>query len=64
MARQEDEGKPGDATNAAGHTMKDNRRASTNGDPGVPEKERKPGRLAALVSKLGLDAGTLIAMFK
>jgi hypothetical protein len=61
MARQEDEGKPSEATDPARHTMKDNRRASTND---APEEKSKPSRLAAVVSKLGLDAGTLITMLK
>ncbi|KAK4097486.1 hypothetical protein N658DRAFT_518600 [Parathielavia hyrcaniae] len=63
MSPQGHEAEPSEATDPT--TARDNRRRmSTNGDPDVPREEKKPSRLSALVSKLGLDAGTLKTMFK
>lgn len=62
MARQEE-----DRPNEAADGIRGN--STTNGDKrgaanGPEEVKKKPNRLAAVIAKLGLDAPTLITMFK
>lgn len=67
MARPDDEVEPNEATDGRRRanitTMGGSRRGSANGGEEQAEK-KKPNRLAALAAKWGLDAGTIIAMFK
>jgi hypothetical protein len=67
MAHQQDEeGQPSEAAdgirrdNTKGH----DRRGSTREGQDGPVEKKKPNRLAAVIAKLGLDAPTLITMFK
>lgn len=65
MAPREDEGQPSEATDGVSrNTMNGDRRASTNNAKDEPKEQKKPSTLAAIVAKLGLDAPTLITMFK
>ncbi|KAK4119617.1 hypothetical protein N657DRAFT_684256 [Parathielavia appendiculata] len=61
MARQGDVAEASEATTPI--TLKDKRRVSANGGSDVEEKT-KPSQLAALMSKLGLDVGTVKTMLK
>ncbi len=67
MARPHNEVEPNEASGGARrstiNTMSGSRRGSANGGEDQAEK-KKPNRLAALAAKLGLDAGTIIAMIK
>lgn len=46
-------------------TRDDGRGTGTNNQgQDAPAEEKKPNRLAAIITKLGLDAPTLITMFK
>jgi hypothetical protein len=66
MARPDGESEPNEAmdgTRIATNTSGSRRRVGTN-QGGAPAEEKKPNRLAALVAKLGIDAGIIIIMFK
>ena len=66
MARLDDEVELNEATDGTRRatitTTGGSRWGSANGDEQAEKK--KPNRLAALADKLGLDAGTIIAMIK
>ncbi len=65
MARPDGESEPTETTRGTriATNMTGNRRGSAS-EGVVPAEEKKPSRLTAFVAKLGLDAGTLITMFK
>ena len=69
MAHQGDEqGQPSEAAEGMRrnntNTRTHDRRGSTREGQDGPVEKKKPNRLAAVIAKLGLDAPTLITMFK
>ncbi|KAK4043842.1 hypothetical protein C8A01DRAFT_43220 [Parachaetomium inaequale] len=67
MAHQDDEeGQPSEAADGMrrANTRGHDRRGSTREGQDGQAEEKKPNRLAAVIAKLGLDAPTLITMFK
>jgi hypothetical protein len=68
MASQENGGQPSEAADGTKKdtTRDDDGKGGSAKDQGqdAPAEEKKPNRLAAVIAKLGLDAPTLITMFK
>lgn len=64
MAYQELNGQPSSVPDPRRNTMNGTGEGDTGGSRGAPGAQKKPNRLAALFDKLGLDAPTLIVMFK
>ncbi|KAH6627549.1 hypothetical protein F5144DRAFT_603805 [Chaetomium tenue] len=64
MASQEHRGQSSEAMDEMRRaaTREDGRRASANEDQDAPAEDKKPNRLATVITKLGLDAPTLITM--
>lgn len=58
-----DEGTSGTRRGSRRDTIGGSRRGSA-ADGDAPADKKKPNRLATWIGKLGLDAGTLITMFK
>jgi hypothetical protein len=67
MASQENGAQPSEAADGTKKdTTRDDGKGGSAKDQGqdAPAEEKKSNRLAAVIAKLGLDAPTLITMFK